>query len=137
MARISFKKGYKYQLEREFRIEIPILPPVPVQTDYVELTRLGMLRLAKGYAWDGPSGPTLDVPSFMRASLVHDALYQLMRNDWLDRHLYRKPADQLMHQLCLEDGMSQLWAAVTYGAVRLFGEHYTRREHRRPLLFAP
>ena len=29
----------------------------------------------RGYAWDGPSGPTIDTPDAMPASLVHDGLY--------------------------------------------------------------
>ena len=37
----------------------------------------------KDYAWDGPSGPTIDTSNSMRASLVHDVLYQAMREEGL------------------------------------------------------
>jgi hypothetical protein len=45
---------------------------------------------SKGYAWNGPSGPTLDTRNFMRGSLVHDALYQLMREGRMDNGLRRQ-----------------------------------------------
>lgn len=137
MIQISFKEGYKYQLGAPFELQISLRPEESLGLDYVELTQSGLLRLAKGYAWDGPSGPTPDLPSFMRASLVHDALYQLMRHDLLDRFRYRKSADLLMRQLCVEDGMNPLLAAVAYGAVRLMGERHARQDSRKQLLFAP
>ncbi len=33
-----------------------------------------------------PNGPTIETKTFMRASLVHDALYQLMREEHLELH---------------------------------------------------
>ena len=62
-----------------------------------------------GYGRDGPSGPTLDTRDFIRGSLVHDALYQLMREGLLDHSIHR------------EDGMTALRAWWVYQGVRLFG----------------
>ena len=39
------------------------------------------LYISKGYSWDGPSGPAIDTPDWIKASLVHDALYQLIREN--------------------------------------------------------
>ncbi|HBO95881.1 MAG TPA: hypothetical protein DD667_21560 [Gammaproteobacteria bacterium] len=136
MLRIAFKKGYKYQLEGEFTLRTPIIPARGIATDYIQLAPDGTLMLARSYAWDGPSGVP-DVASFMRASLVHDALYQLMRHDLLDPDNYRNPADQLMRQLCVEDGMNPIAAGAAYACVRWLGDHHARRESRKPLLFAP
>lgn len=136
MLKIAFKKGYKYQLENDFQIQTSVLPPQHIDTFFIQFQTNGELLLAKGYAWDGPSGAP-DVSSFMRASLVHDALYQLMRNDYLDREDYRKPADRLLRQICIQDGMNPLLAGVAYGFVRTFGEPHTRRESKKELLFAP
>ena len=49
-------------------------------------------------AGDGPSGPAIDTKNFMRASLVHDALYQLMRLGTLDKSR-RQYADRLLQTI--------------------------------------
>ncbi|MDA8018651.1 MAG: hypothetical protein MPN21_14515 [Thermoanaerobaculia bacterium] len=36
------------------------------------------IHIEAGYAWNGATG-AIDTPSFRRASLIHDGLYQLMR----------------------------------------------------------
>jgi len=98
MECISYKKGYKYQLVEESSTDIPILPANDIKSkpDYIVLTSQRNIKIKKGYAWDGPSGPTIDTLNFMRGSLVHDALYQLMREDHLDSKNYREPADKLL-----------------------------------------
>ena len=75
MKYISYKSGYKYQLYEDYAVMIGMIPPDDVVTDYIELNSDGLLTIRKGYAWDGPSGPTIDTLNFMRGSLVHDALY--------------------------------------------------------------
>ncbi len=105
----------EYQHQTELRVAQPIaIPPVIV------LDPNGLLTIKKGYAWDGPSGPTIDTPNFMRGSLVHDVLYQLMREELIPQE-HREYADKLLHQICLEDGMSALRAWVVYQGVRLGG----------------
>jgi hypothetical protein len=74
-----------------------------------------------GYAWDGPSGPTWDTDTFMRGSLVHDAMYQLMRLGCMDR-VHRCYADELLRDICIEDGMWSFRAWYVYKAVRSCGE---------------
>jgi hypothetical protein len=93
-----------------------------------------MLTIKKGYAWDGPSGPTFDTPSFMRGSLVHDALYQLICEDSLP-DFFRAYADRLLYRLCREDGMSSVRAWYVYKAVEAFGESHTKSE--KPIQEAP
>ena len=90
---IAYKDGYRYQLQEGYSLEISIRPAAAVANDYIALDPQGALRIAKGYAWDGPSGPTLDTRNFMRGSLVHDALYQLMREGLLDHTIHREAAD--------------------------------------------
>ena len=74
---IKYRSGYKYQLVEEYQVRVSLIPENDIKTDFIELSTEGMLIIKKGYAWDGPSGPTIDTPNFMRGSLVHDALYQL------------------------------------------------------------
>lgn len=87
--------------------------------DYVFLMSSGKLTLQNGYEWDGASG-AIDTKSIMRASLVHDGLYQLIREGHLAKG-YRKRADRIMYRICRQDGMSWFRAQYVYRAVRWFG----------------
>ena len=108
-----------------------------MSTNFVELGTDGWLKIHAGYAWDGPSGPTVDTRNFMRGSLVHDALYQLMRERHIDRDKWKDTADKLLRQMCLEDGMSTVRAWWVYHGVSSFGRGSTLPENNRPLLTAP
>lgn len=77
----------------------------------------GLLVISEGYLWDGPSGPTIDTKTGMRGSLVHDALYELMRRGLIEQS-WREYADKLLRDICLEDGMSKLRADLWYSSVR-------------------
>ena len=89
--------------------------------DYEGGHRYHVLTVHAHYAWDGPSGPTFDTKTFMRGSLFHDALCQLIGEGLLDKK-YRKYADQLLRQICLEDGMSKFRAWYVYMAVRAYSK---------------
>ena len=135
MKSIAYRDGYKYQLQEGYSLEISIRPAAA--NDYIALDPQGALRIAKGYAWDGPSGPTLDTRNFMRGSLVHDALYQLMREGLLDHTIHREAADRILQSLCREDGMTALRAWWVYQGVRLFGNPASDPAQLRPVLWAP
>ena len=113
-------KNYKYQLMKDYPINIDIKGK-SIPKGFITLTTKGKLTIKNRYAWDGPSGPTFDTKSFMRGSLVHDALYQLMRERSLDHKKHRKYADDLLWEICRKDGMSKLRAILVYKAVRKFG----------------
>ena len=112
---------YKYQLMKNYHIEIEVRPATPVETPYLSLSGAGQLIVKKGYAWDGPSGPTIDTFTFMRGSLVHDALYQLMRLALLDHADSREYADRLLRKMSIQDGMWRFRAWYVYTALRWFG----------------
>ena len=137
MKCIAYKKGYKYQLNAAYSTDIPIKPEEDIESDYIRLTHVGQLTIKKGYAWDGPSGPTADTRNFMRGSLVHDALYQLMREGELDNHDYRESADRLLQQMCREDGMSALRTWWVYRGVRYGGNPAADPANKKPLVRAP
>ncbi len=103
-------KRYKYQTLETYGIQTDLLTIDPVKTDGGWITlQDGWLEMRPGYCWDGASGPTIDTPSSMRGSLVHDALYQLMREGLLSQE-YRVPADNLFEKICIEDGMGKFRA---------------------------
>lgn len=134
---IKYRSGYKYQLVEEHQVKVSVIPENDIKTDYIELSAEGMLVIKKGYAWDGPSGPTFDTPNFMRGSLVHDALYQLMRNRSIDKDIWRDEADEELRRICLEDGMSRLRAWWVHRGVRIGGDPAASPESRKKVHTAP
>ncbi len=135
--RIEYKCGYKYQLAAEHVADVGVIPRSDILTDYIDLTTDGRLTIKRGYAWDGPSGPTIDTSTFMRGSLVHDALYQLMRHGLIGKEEWREQADKEMRRICREDGMCRMRAWWVYWAVRLFADKAASREKRKKVKVAP
>jgi hypothetical protein len=137
MNHISYKQGYKYQLSRSYTCTTPIKPKTDIETDYIDLTTDGVLTMRMSYAWDGPSGPTIDTSNFMRPSLVHDALYQLMQHGHLDPAQWRSKADRLLRDMCRADGMSRLRSWWVYRAVRQLAGGKPMRSAAKQILQAP
>ncbi|XDD49991.1 hypothetical protein AB3N59_16750 [Leptospira sp. WS92.C1] len=145
MDQIKYKnfQNYKYKLVEAYNFQTEIKPDVflfigkPGIKNFVELSPSGLLGINAGYAWDGPSGPTIDTKSFMRGSLIHDALYQLMREEKLDRGIYRERADKLLREICLKDGMNSFRAYYVYRFVRWFGESSAKPEKEQQWKLAP
>jgi hypothetical protein len=111
---VKYRKGYKYQLAKTENTQTE-LHGHDIDTEFIKLLPSGMLTIRSGYAWDGASGPALDTESSMRGSLVHDALYQLMRMGLLPQSV-RGYADELLADICKEDGMwairAEAWEAI-------------------------
>ena len=68
---------------------------------------------------------------------MHDALYQLMREKYLDHDTYREDADRTLQAICKEDRMWSVRAWWVYWGVRLFGRPAADPADDRPLTFAP
>lgn len=132
---IAYRAGYKYQLD-DHHFEQTALRGHEINESYLRLDPNGLLTITKGYAWDGPSGPTIDTRSFMRGSLVHDALYQLIRLGHLG-HNSRLHADELLREICRQDGMNPVRAWWVYHSVRIFGRPATMPSATRPVQRAP
>jgi hypothetical protein len=123
---MKYRMGYKYQLETTEKYDTGIKGSPALCEPFLELFANGKLVILRGYAWDGPSGPSFDTHNFMRGSLVHDALYQLMGRGNLSTG-YKEKADRLLQQICIEDGMCSFRAWYVYQAVRFFGSGTTVR----------
>lgn len=137
---IFYKSGYKYQLVNDYEYQLSKEFPLvqyEIETDYFYLSESGLLIVKKGYAWDGPSGPTIDTKNFMRGSLVHDALYQIIRLGYLEKSIYRILADQTLYDMCRRDGMSWIRAQIVYHAVRLFGNSAATAKEEKRYIEAP
>ena len=110
---------YKYQLVESEATQLNSdFFDVIAENEFVILV-CGCVMVKEGYAWDGASGPAVDTVTFLRGSLVHDALYQLIREGLLPKS-FRRAADSLLRDICIEDGMSRIRAWYVYRAVRWF-----------------
>ncbi len=132
---ISYSAGFKYQLRQKYTVELLFSPVVDIEDTFIKFYTYGIMEIMVGYAWDGPSGPTFDTKSFMRGSLIHDCLYQLIRKGFLTYEPYRKLADEELIRICREDGMNRVRAWGVYRAVRWFG--ITSASNQRRILVAP
>lgn len=114
--KVKYKSGYKYQIAETFQYQTDVYPAETLTSPFMELNVDGLLTLFSGYASDGPSGPTFDTKSFMRGAFVHDALYQFIREG---ADISRKKADEILRQICIEDGMWKVRAWWVYQGVRI------------------
>jgi len=135
MGRIYYKKGFKYQLTRTYTVQTSLLG-YSISTRYITLTIDGLLTIHQGYCWDGPSGPSVDTKNFMRGSLIHDALYQLMREEELPQE-ERYLADRILMQACLQDGMCKIRAWYVFESVKKFASFAASPHNKKEELTAP
>jgi len=133
--KIYYREGYKYQICETYLCKIEIVG-FNVKSEYINLSPEGLLMISKGYAWDGPSGLTIDTKNSMRGSLVHDALYQLIREKKLPKEV-RPLADEELKRICREDGMSKARSWVWFKAVRDFASFAANPKNDKPILIAP
>ena len=127
--KIKYWSGYKYQTAEAYSCQTELRPPHDIQHPFFSISIFGVVTAEYGYAWDGASGPTIDTKSSMRASLIHDILYQAMGLGLLDRS-FREQADRELRKICIEDGMWHWRAEAWYLAVRKFGENYGKEPEK-------
>lgn len=120
-----YAQGWRYRLDETYWVQTGIVGydggfgPLEIESD-------GTLSIYPGYMWDGASGPAIQTKTFVRPSLVHDALYQLIREGVLPREA-RLQADRLLRQHCQEEGMLYIRTLWVYAAVRIAGGWYLDR----------
>jgi hypothetical protein len=124
---LKYKKGYRYWVAEDFELDIGarIRPAVAGGNSFVELSAAGVLITRRGYAWDGASGPAINTENWRTASLVHDGLYQLIREGVLTMD-QRKDADDLMRDILVGKQMWTPRVVWSHLAVRQLGETFMR-----------
>lgn len=114
---IKYTCGNKYQVVEDYSIQTNIFPPEDIKIGFVELTKGGLLALRKGFASDGPSGPTIDTESFMEGSFVHDGLYKLLRSEKLSSE-WRDDADITLVRIAIMAKMLKIRSKWVFLGVR-------------------
>ena len=131
------KKHHKYEIIQD-RFIYTRITGRRISHKYFELYEDGRLLVKRGYRYDGPSGFTVDTPSFMRGSCGHDIFFQCLREnlfmiivpngqkmkdmiEWQDLFTM---ANQELRRLCRVDGM--MWPRYhwVYTAVQNFGKRH-------------
>ena len=122
---LLYTEGYKYLNARPWSVKTPFTGmtfTIPAHDGgaWVALDADGWMHFRAGYAFDGPSGPTRDTPSSMRAAQMHDGCYQAARLGLLDgSEAMREKVDRFFYDLLREDGMWWWRAKAWHLGVRL------------------
>ena len=126
---MKYTKGYKYRTDETVVYDISgwgLVPSKEINCGLLTLTAYGYLVIHRGYSWDGASG-AIDTDTILFPSLVHDALYELLRGG-LGEHVsgkfpadVREACDKIFRSLCLERKMTAFRAGYVYDAVRVAG----------------
>ena len=93
-------------------------------TDYLKLEG-NTLTIFSGYAWDGASKVLFQTNNLACPSLIHDALYQLLREKVIEQK-YRKKIDKTFYKHCRGEGVNIFRARIMYRLVRIFGGFFSK-----------
>lgn len=120
----NLEDNYELTLIRPYTNYFLLLKDCNFKIDYVEIDTYGNLYIKDRYSWDGISFKLIETTFNLReASLVHDALYQCLR-EGLD-FTYKQIADRIFYNLLLDAGINKFKAWVMYQAVSLFAPKST------------
>lgn len=125
---MKYKSGYRYKLDEPYQhvLTFSAFDHKQVPGLWAEIVD-DKLIIAKGYAWDGAStGLPWTPKKWLRPSLVHDALYQLIREGQLPMER-REDADMIFYQLLRENQVNIFMALPAYLGVRIFGNYFLRK----------
>ncbi len=111
----KYRSGYKFQLHEMKIVSTGIFPNSPIETRFIKMNTNGTITIMEGYAWDGATG-AWNTKNLITPSLVHDALYQLIRTRNLGTNK-RRMADNLLKTMCLNNGMTRFRAWYIHRAV--------------------
>jgi hypothetical protein len=134
---IRYRAGYKYQLAEDYTVRTPVCPDDDIIHEWFVLTRIGVLLIKSGYAWDGASGPTFDTKSSMRPSLVHDVFCQMMRSRLIDYNKWQDTVNEFFKHQCVDDGMSAIRASLWHAAVEFANAGHPDQGESNPIQEAP
>lgn len=128
-SKYTTSKGIHYQLRK-------IRPVAPIKDRFYSIGMDGLVIIQPGYAWDGPSGPTLDTKDVMFCSLIHDVLYEAMRKEQLSLD-WRDEADEELAEIGKACGASSLRMEAWEWAVGNFAEDSALPENRKKVHKVP
>jgi hypothetical protein len=133
---LYYTEGWKYRTNRVYHFKLAIVPKAPIDLPFLKMDMDGVTTVLVSYAWNGASGPTWDTKNSMVGSLIHDIIYQLIRLGLIDAG-YKEYGDNVLHDVCSEDGMWEWRADYWRWAVLTYGQGSCRPSSEPPELMAP
>ena len=115
------KCTFKLLVEEDFMIQTPITPSEKIDTWYCTLRPSGVLKVKKGFASDGASGPTIDTESTKQPCVEHDVFYKLLRKKLLGLS-WRPVIDIFLRKRLIEEGMWKCRADAWLKGLQFAGE---------------
>lgn len=122
-------RSNRARLDEDYRFDTGIKgheARIEYRPDACQLWPFGTLIVYEGFVWDFGSGPAIDTPDMVIASLAHDALCGLT-----DRGLVpwsvRKQADKYFRYLLKINGCPWIRRWYAYLAVRFYSYNIARR----------
>jgi len=117
---------YKYEMIQDRSVGTS-LRGYRVTHRYFDLLPTGLMFIREGYRSDGPSGLTVDTPSFMGGAFSHDVKFQMLRmgllpiGDWEENF---QLSNKDLRTDCLLDGMTREVAFLVEWFVNNYGHKY-------------
>jgi len=142
---VKYSKGnYKYVTRERITYQYKYIRPI-VDIEIksasgrllASLTADGFLTVEEAYAYDGPSGPTVDTPNSIFPSLIHDVPFQLMRLGKLDRAEFHN-ANLDFRDALRDRGMTTLRSWLWYKGVETKAAYQSTLAKNEPeILWTP
>jgi len=122
---------FKYEMIKDREVITTMYGFGEIETEFFTLTHDGIMTIKSGYRWDGPSGPTVDTPSFMRSSAAHDVCFQILREGLVPdstREGFLISANRDLRDISRKDGMLKCRSSIVKFSVDKFGRKHTLKE---------
>ncbi len=133
---MRYRRGYKYQLAEDVWLQTSFRPEKVIQGEWFELHADGNLRIKRGYAWDGASGPVADRDTNRTPSCGHDVLYQMLREGLLPFDLWRQ-ADKDFVRWEDERGAWKITQKIDLAGLKIAGGKAAHPKSRKKVYEAP
>ena len=123
------KVQYKYYLEETVSIQTSLRPvQSAIVPGYIFLGVDGKMIIYSRYAWDGATGG-VNFKGNRLAVLVHDAIYQLIREGLIDVSV-KEQADKDLRDMMIAEGSWKWVANFFYFCVSKFGNVFATRKKK-------
>lgn len=116
-TKVYYHDRMKYVTSRRHAYQTHVRPDKDIFGKFITLLTCGVLIIEEGYGWNG-ANVVPDRGSNRRASLIHDALVDLIQRGLLDQK-HKDEVDWEYYHTCREDSMWLMPAITEFWGVQL------------------